>query len=268
MRGSRTIAKPVIERQRIAREGKARAKAQISLIDIAGLDVVVNPFKTFAVGLTIPLGRYITERSITSLHESEFGILWRIMNTQIRYGVVAMTLHWLVVAFVSANLVLGFYFTLFMGLQSPQFTKIVEVHESIGLIVLLLGVLQFGWRLISPIPPLPDCVERPYRAIAYATHYLLYALIIAIPLAGWALVSSSNHGPISFFGVFGWPNLPSSQPGSQVLGVTLEWIHGLLACSLVLLVLLHISAALWHHFSRRDDVLKRMIPGTSPGQAS
>src|SRR5579871_19833 len=98
-------------------------------------------------------------------------------NSQLRYGSVAMTLHWLIAAFVLVNLCLGLYMA--------------------------------GLPHIDPIPPLPLGMNPALRLGARAAHYLLYFLIVAIPLAGWAMVSSSSLGlPTPYFGLFSWPNIP------------------------------------------------------------
>ena len=102
---------------------------------------------------------------------------------------------------------------------------------------------------------------------AHASHFALYFLIIAIPLAGWSMVSSSSLGlPTPYFGLFSWPNiwfladLPAVTKAAN-LGLFKD-IHSLLAFLAIGLVSLHVLAALYHQFIRRDDVLKRMVPGT------
>jgi cytochrome b561 len=189
-------------------------------------------------------------------------------NTRTRYGNVAMTFHWLIAALIATNLGLGFYFANVMNSHDPAFFGIVRLHKSIGLTVLTLSVLRLGWRLINPIPPLPSDFGLGMRVLARGTHYLFYVLIIAVPMAGWSLVSASPRGtPTLYFGLFQWPHIPfladlpraMKRPYAQALGE----IHALLAYSAALLLVLHASAALWHHFSRRDDVLKRMVPGTT-----
>ena len=189
-------------------------------------------------------------------------------NTALRYGNVAMTFHWVIAALIATNLGLGFYFANIMDSHAPGFFAIVQLHKSIGLTVLVLSVLRLGWRLVNPIPPLPKDFGTGLRILARGTHYLFYVLIIAIPLAGWSMVSASPRGtPTLYFGLFHWPaiwflaELPRAAKRSYT--EVLEETHALLAYSAAALLVLHISAALWHHFSRRDDVLKRMIPGTN-----
>jgi cytochrome b561 len=103
------------------------------------------------------------------------------------------------------------------------------------------------------------------KVVARGTHYLLYFLIIAIPLTGWALVSSSPLGlPTSYFGLFHWPHLPvlTDLPRVQkkVLGHELLAVHLYLAISAMALLALHVAGALYHQL-RSDDVVRRMLPG-------
>lgn len=189
-------------------------------------------------------------------------------NTLARYGNVAMTFHWLIAALIATNLCLGFYFANVMSSHDPGFFGIVQLHKSIGLSVLALSVLRLGWRLANPIPPLPTDFGTPMKILARGTHYLFYVLIIAIPLAGWSLVSASPRGtPTLYFGLFQWPHIPflASLPRTmkRPYALTLGEIHALLAYTAAALLVLHVGAALWHHFVRRDNVLKRMVPGTS-----
>jgi cytochrome b561 len=190
-----------------------------------------------------------------------------LMNGQTRYGNVAMTFHWLIAVLIATNLILGFYFANAMSSHDPGFFGIVRLHKSIGLTVLTLSVLRLGWRLVNPIPPLPADFGKGMKILARGTHYLFYILIIAVPLAGWSLVSSSPRGtPTLFFGLFVWPHisfladLPRAvkRPYAETFGE----IHAILAYSAAALLILHVGAALWHHFFRRDEVLKRMVPGT------
>lgn len=193
------------------------------------------------------------------------------VNTRSRYGTVAMTLHWLIAALILVNLYLGLIAFDQYPKGDPTLFKLVQIHKSIGLTVLTLSVLRVIWRLVNPVPPLPEGMNPLLRFIARATHFLLYVLIIAIPLSGWAMVSASRLGlPTSYFGLFNWPNigfianLPLDQknPLRHTFGST----HEILAWSAIVLIVLHVVGALWHQFFRRDEVLKRMVPGTQVGE--
>jgi cytochrome b561 len=187
-------------------------------------------------------------------------------NTRTRYGNVAMTLHWLIAALVLTNLYLGLSFDSYPK-GDPSLFQVVQIHKSIGLSVLVLSLARLIWRLVNPVPPLPAGMSPLLKFAAHATHYLLYFLIIAIPLSGWAMVSASRLSiPTHYFGLFDWPNIGfiANMPLDQKHGLhePLEAIHTYLAWSAIVLVVLHVAAALYHQFFRRDDVLRRMFPGT------
>jgi cytochrome b561 len=189
-----------------------------------------------------------------------------VANTRTRYGTAAMTLHWLIAALIVANICIGLYFGELPRADANLFF-LVQTHKSIGLTVLVLSLIRLGWRLVNPVPPLPAGMSAPLRFLAHATHFLLYFLIIAIPLSGWALVSSSALGlPTIYFGLFQWPHIPflAGLTRAQKMPVhhQLDNIHVFLAWSAIVLIPLHVGAALFHQFWRRDDVLKRMLPGT------
>lgn len=194
------------------------------------------------------------------------------MNTHARYGAVAMTFHWLIAALIATNLMLGFYFANVMSSHDPGFFAVIQLHKSIGLTVLVLSLLRLGWRLVNPIPPLPADFSMGLRIAARGTHYLFYLLIIGVPLMGWATVSSSPRGtPTLYFGLFSWPHIPFlaelPRATKRVYVETFGEVHAVLAYSAAVLLVLHVSAALWHNFSRHDDILKRMVPGTRVGPA-
>ena len=186
-------------------------------------------------------------------------------NSLLRYGNVAMTLHWLIAALVLVNLILGPIMT-DLPRADPNRFVLYQLHKSVGLTVLTLSFVRLGWRLINPIPPLPRGMSPLLRFGARASHFALYFLITAIPLAGWSMVSSSSLGlPTLYFGLFSWPNiwflaeLPASTKSSNL--ELFKDTHALLAYVALGLASLHVLAALYHQFIRRDDVLRRMVPG-------
>jgi len=184
---------------------------------------------------------------------------------QMRYGRVAIALHWLIALGVLANIALGLYFA-DLPRSDPDKFLLTQTHKSIGLTVLVLSLLRVGWRLLHPIPPLPQSMPMILRIAARISHFLLYVLILVIPLSGWALVSSSPLGlPTMYFGWFAWPQLPylSELPRATKKIVSHQFgeTHVLLAWSAIVLVPIHILAALYHQFIRHDEVLGRMLPG-------
>ena len=181
-----------------------------------------------------------------------------------RYDSVAMTLHWLIAAAVLTNIALGLY----MGdlpRSDPMKFAIIQLHKSIGLTVLVLTLMRIAWRLMHPFLPLPEDMPRALKFLARTTHILLYTLLLALPLTGWMIVSSSPLGlPTSYFGLFDWPHLwflaDMTRESKKIMVETFEDTHVFLAWIMICLVPLHIAGALYHQFVRRDSVLKRMLP--------
>jgi cytochrome b561 len=177
-----------------------------------------------------------------------------------RYGAVAMTMHWTIAALIIANLIIG------LSMTDPDIPSLIAVHKSIGLLVLVLSVLRLVWRWVNPVPPPPLGLNRWVRIAGRFTHYLFYALMIIIPLAGWLMVSAGARGhPTSFFGLFDWPPFPtlSDMTRSQAhpYHEAFETTHVVLAWAMLFLIPMHIFAALYHHYYRADNVLRRMLPG-------
>lgn len=184
---------------------------------------------------------------------------------QERYSAVAITLHWLIALGIIANIALGLYFA-DLPRSDPDKFLLTQTHKSIGLTILVLSLIRVMWRLMHPAPPLPASMSPMLRFAAHATHFLLYVLIVAIPLSGWLMVSSSPLGlPTMYFGWFAWPDLPYFPDLPRAMKKI--WVqdfsatHVFLAWSAIVLVTIHVLAALYHQFIRRDVVLGRMLPG-------
>ena len=182
------------------------------------------------------------------------------MNSDTRYGTVAMLLHWLIAFAIISLLIVGKYMH---GLpdNDPNKFALYQMHKSFGITVLALTVVRILWRFTNKVPPLPDGMPAWQRWGAHASHVLLYVLMLAIPLSGWAMVSASPLGiPTLWFGLAEVPNLPIT-PGEEA-HEGLEETHELLGNLMILLLLAHVAAALKHHFWDRDTVFRRMLPFT------
>lgn len=169
-----------------------------------------------------------------------------------RYDSGAIAFHWAIAVLVLVNLFLGlFHESLLDGLQ------VMPVHKAIGATVLALSIARLGWRLAHRPPPYPADVTPWQKGFANAVHWLFYALMIAVPLTGWMFSSDPGRPrPFSWFGLFDLPLLPVTR---GVAGAAHE-AHELLGLLMAGLVVLHIVAALRHHFLLRDRMFERMLP--------
>jgi cytochrome b561 len=179
--------------------------------------------------------------------------IMQLRNSTTRWGAVSQLLHWLILALVLAMAVLGLTMTeLPNGIDK---IKTYALHKSIGISVLALMLLRLLWRAFAgPAPPPPGLVWQ--RRVATLTHGVLYALMLAIPLSGWAFNSASNFA----LRWFGWFNLPRLVPADPRLKAGFHETHEWLFWVLVAVVVLHAAAALKHHVVDRDEVLMRMLP--------
>lgn len=168
------------------------------------------------------------------------------------YSRVAIALHWTIAVLIIGNALGGILSEM---VDDAAAAGIMSVHKSIGLTVLVLSLARLGWRLTHGFPRFPESTSRWDAVAARATHVAFYVLMIAVPLAGWIMVSGGAR-PLEWFGLFDWPKLPVSR---ATAGVAHD-AHVLLAFTTVGLVVLHVAGALKHHFVDRDDVLARMLP--------
>lgn len=168
------------------------------------------------------------------------------------YSRVAIALHWTIAVLILGNAIGGLLHEAFGPAAEAS---IMAVHKSIGLTVLVLSLVRLAWRMAHGFPRFPDSTSRWDAIAARATHVAFYVLIIAVPLAGWMMVSAGPR-PLEWFGLFPWPKLPVSEATAG----TAHDAHVLLAFTTIGLVLLHVAGALKHHFVDRDDVLARMLP--------
>lgn len=174
-------------------------------------------------------------------------------NTTESYGLVSRALHWLLAALLLASLVVGWVMT---GLPlSPRRLVLYNAHKWAGVVILALTLLRLAWRLTHPPPP---ALAMPawQHAAAAASHALLYALCVAVPLLGWAYSSAAGF-PVVLFGVL---PLPDFVAADRTLAESIKPWHGRLAHALAALALLHAAAAIKHHVVDRDGLLNRMLP--------
>lgn len=168
------------------------------------------------------------------------------------YTATAKTLHWLIAMLIFGMLGLGFYMT---GLDlSPTKLQIYSWHKWVGVTVFVLVVVRLAWRITHRPPALPQHMAPLERIAAHAGHHLLYVLMFAIPLTGW-LMSSAKGFQTVWFGVIPLPDLLER---NRELGDLLATVHQTLNYTLAALVILHVAAALKHHFIERQPFLQRM----------
>jgi cytochrome b561 len=180
---------------------------------------------------------------------------WVIENSDDeRYGAVAIFFHWATASLVLAAVLCAWGIRLApsWALQS----NLLIVHRSFGMSVLVVAALRVVWRASHPALLLPSSVRRWQRWLAAGTHWLLYGLLFAMPIAGYLSTTAAGHA-VSFFYLFEIPRLIAHHPAlARLAGRT----HRSLQWAIYFFVALHAAAALGHHFVIKDHVLRRMLP--------
>ncbi len=181
---------------------------------------------------------------------------------------MAIALHWLIGIAVFAMLASGLAMVRLVHDKATQAQgfRLFQLHKSIGITILILAVLRLGWRLTHRPPPLPPGMPAWEHRAAEATHVLLYAFIIGMPLLGWAYVSASPFTiPTVLFGAVPWPHVPGlatlSGAAKAAVAPVLRAMHDDGGYALIAFVALHAGAALRHYLVLHDTVLQRMLPG-------
>ena len=171
------------------------------------------------------------------------------------YSASAKAFHWLIVALVGFEFLIAWIMPgVRRSLATPAGT--VMIHMSVGIIILFVMLLRLIWRFTHKVPPPPEGTPQWQELAAKATHYALYASLIAVPFAGWAWASSLGW-PVSLFGLV---TLPALVPKSAAIVRVAGLAHAFLAGVIVALVGFHTLAALYHWLFLDDGVMERMVP--------
>ncbi len=180
-----------------------------------------------------------------------------------RFTPLQRSLHWLMAICLIAMLFIG------VGMVSsvaPKYLPLITIHKSLGVAILILALIRLAVRLNSGAPPLPADLPEPMKLAAHLSHYALYALMIGMPLIGWAMLSAAAYPAV----IYGDIRLPAILPQSDSLHTLLWNAHYYLAFAFFALVLMHFAAALFHALVRRDGVFESMagghVPARPPGE--
>ena len=178
-----------------------------------------------------------------------------VRSTAPRYGEVARWFHWTIALLIIGNLAVGL---LHDSLPKAWMGSVMGAHKAVGLTVLALSLARLAWRLGHPAPRQMANHAAWEKTLATTTHWVLYAFMVLMPLAGWLMVSASQtRHPMTFFGLFPLPFLPTGADES-LAGFGHE-AHEIMGWGFVALLVLHIGGALKHQWLDRDHTLGRMV---------
>jgi len=162
-------------------------------------------------------------------------------------------LHWTMAVLILAMLFVGVGM---VSTVSRAHETLVDLHRPLGIALLLLVIVRIAVRLRRGSPPLPDSMPPAQRTVARLSHVVLYALMVAMPLVGWGMLSAGGY-PVTMAGAF---HLPPILPADVRLFALLRTLHAWLAFTLFGVVLMHLAAALLHGLVLRDGVFGAMAP--------
>jgi cytochrome b561 len=184
--------------------------------------------------------------------------------TRTHFNPLLRIVHWTMALLILAMLFMG------VGMVStagPAYPAILRLHRPLGIAILMLAVLRLLLRWMTGAPPLPPEMPRMQRAAAKASHLLLYAAMIGLPLIGWGMLSAGGY-PIELAGGVTFPPI---LPHDLRIYYGLRVLHTVAAIAFFALILLHLAAALVHGLIRRDGVMesitfgtRRVLPGAKP----
>lgn len=175
-----------------------------------------------------------------------------------RYTNVAIALHWAIALLIVGQVAGGFIMGNLPKGDPLKFTAF-QMHKSFGMLILVLTLARIGWRIGHRPPALPASIPSWQQTSARLVQTGLYALMIVLPLLGWAFVSTTTFQvPTYLFGIVPLPHLPLGV--DQTRAEQFAELHELGAFAMIGLFALHAGAAFYHHFVVRDGVLASMLP--------
>lgn len=172
-------------------------------------------------------------------------------TSRTRFTAPQRLLHWLMAICILSMLFIG------VGMVStvtPRYLTLVQIHKPLGIAILVLALIRLGLRIFYGAPALPADLPEPMKLVAELSQYIFYALMIAMPLIGWAMLSAASY-PVVLFGSVHLPSILPVNPGLH----TLLWnAHYYLAFAFFGLILMHVSAIIFHKLVRNDGVFETM----------
>jgi cytochrome b561 len=174
------------------------------------------------------------------------------MTDRLQYGTTAKVFHWLIVALLLLQYLIGWLMPDIH--RGPPGVPMI-FHISFGILILMLIVLRFAWRLAHPVAP-ESSLPPWQRLSSEALHWLLYALVLATTITGWVFASFRGWG-VSFFFMTPIPMLASENAAA---GKAIDGLHQAMGWALLAVIGIHVAAALVHLFVYRDRIMQRMLP--------
>ena len=178
----------------------------------------------------------------------------RLINNKERFGLIAVSLHWTIALLTLGLFTLGVWMVE-LDYYDSWYQQAPWWHKGLGVMTLILLITRWFWQLLNPSPLALDSISPWQQKTAHFVHFLMNLLILLICVSGYLIVTAKGKG----LAVFDWFTIPAFVTDVNKLEDLAGDGHYILAYLLMSLVLLHIVAALTHHFVYKDKTLKRMI---------
>jgi len=170
-----------------------------------------------------------------------------------RYPVITRVLHWTAALLIAAQFVVAWAMPEIERGMQPL--GLIAWHVGIGLTILIVAFARFGWRSTHRMPAPPEALSRPLRLLSRSTHYALYALLIILPLLGWANASARGWR----FRLTDGIDIPNLVEKGSTLGLAAGDVHKVFSTIFLVVIGLHVAGAMYHALVLHDDTLKRII---------
>jgi cytochrome b561 len=174
-----------------------------------------------------------------------------------QFNLLARILHWTMAAMILTMLCIG----VAMVASLADYHLLVAIHRPLGIAVLVLVVVRFANRKLSTLPPFPSTMSQRERQVAKVSEYLMYALMLVLPMVGWGMLSAAHYPIVLLGSVY----LPWILPHNLELYWALRQAHTVLAYLFFAMFVAHFSAILFHTLIVRDGLLGRMVPWNLDG---
>lgn len=185
-------------------------------------------------------------------------------NTERGYGAIAKLFHWIIALMVIGMLIVGYIMVNVVRPFSSDQITLLQWHKAAGVTILGLVLVRLLWRWVNTTPALPESINAAERAGAKLTHWGFYILLLAMPATGLLIQASFEYRDQFSPWIIEWFPFLKAVPVEEKLHETFKEIHETIAWTIVGVLALHVAAALRHHIFKKDDVLKRMLPGYRP----
>ncbi len=174
-------------------------------------------------------------------------------NSAKHWGLISRLLHWFMAIAIIFMFALGI--TMINMPLTPAKLDMFILHKSIGITLLGIVIIRILWRLLNPSPRPPRSFSKTQYRMIRLGQLLMYILMVCIPISGWVINSASNF-PMQWFGLFEVPAITQPSIDTETYAKN---THFILVCILGVMAVLHIAAALYHHYIKKNEILKRMF---------